>query len=380
MNIVVIFTVSIIEDASIHSGIIRAGLMIITIPVLMMSVYKERVLYSIIIALSYFLLLVITNERIQPAMGIWVSVAISLLMYPVTYRYIYKKCHYNWIYNISIILLLIIGVHFIFAQFFNIGRVPYRMNIDIHTGWGDVHQTFNIVYLLLFMPFLHYILNKGVSKIQIIIYFISLIPIILIFRRGAVLGLMLGFLVYIILTPYKGKLVLFLLGLFFIMVISSPLYFDRLEIVLEQRPTDYSDFVETGRTLEFTWLADIYKNSDVSFILFGAELFDYPNFANVRRPLHTDYVTYLLGGGIIGFLLYLNIFISIWIQFLRNIKNIKKTSLRRELIALFAAITAANIIISYSGQYYVISSLTCLMMYYAMISRYAMEVSNNKIQ
>lgn len=377
VNSLVAITSQINLFGPIHTGLWRVLVFVITLPVLLIGIKINNTTRLIFILLIYLFIVLFNNTYFIPSFSIYIGVVFSLFMYPIAYSYIRNISQYNELYYIIIIILLIFGIHFLAAQFFQYGPSPYLQG-GVYLGGGGVHQTYIIVYFLLFLPFLLLVRNKKPQNIHILVFILSIIPVFLIFRRGSLLGMISGFLIYIILTPRKSKWLKFISIISILLVILSPLYFQRFVDIIEHRFIKPTEFAEVGRTAEIIEFIPYWIN-EKGFLhaLFGSELYDYRTLASVTRELHTDFATYFIGAGIVGFILYFSVIGMIWVEYYRNSYRIPDMFVRREIRAILASLTVAYLLISYSGQFYVVSSLSAVMMFFAIINRYTRDVAQN---
>jgi len=373
VNSLVAITSHIEFFGELHTGIWRAVITGATLPLLLVHIRTNDTTRLIFVLITYLFIVVLNNTNFLPSFSIYVGVVFSLLMYPVAFTYINSRTHYDILYYIIIILLLLFGIHFIAAQILQYGPSPY-MTGGAYLGGGGVQQTYVIVYLILFLPFLLFARDKKPEKLHIIVFVLSIAPVFLIFRRGAVFALIAGFMVYVLMTPRRGRWMQFAIVTFILLIFLSPFYYQKLVNTIQHRPIDPAEFTEVGRTMELlTYIPEHLNNRGIVHNLFGSELYDYRTLAGVTRELHTDYATYMIGAGIIGFILYFSVILLIWLDFWKNISRVQDKFARREIRAVLAALTVAYVIISYSGQFYVISSLSAIMLFFAIINRYTIE-------
>ena len=99
------------------------------------------------------------------------------------------------------------------------------------------------------------------------------------------------------------------------LIISYPLYQDRLMGQLEKRERIESldSYEEEGRYLETFYLIDYHKNKgDVAELLFGVNLFDTFDFGTKYfgrdRPIHSDINMIIFSTGFIGMFLFIIFF------------------------------------------------------------------------
>lgn len=249
-----------------------------------------------------------------------------------------------------------------------------------YLGYGGVGQAMILSYLLLFVPFMYYYYPRKFGLFEYASFALALVPIFFIFRRGAVLALILGLVVYMVLTARKGKVYSFGIIAGIVLIIASPLYLDYVQLMYETRPTDLDrqHIEQIGRSQEIiVWAPYWMEQKGLAHTMFGSELYDYQTLAGVTRSLHADYAVYLIGAGIVGFILYFSVIFFLWMDFLSYANKIKQKFIRKELAAVLASITVAYFILSYSGQYYVISLLSTGMLLFGVINRKAYELSKN---
>ncbi len=378
INAIVAITSAFVFMGGVHTGLIRAGFIAVALPLLIINIKFTKATAIIFLVLIYLSVSLLTNTRFVENIPTFIGVIFSLLMYPLAYSYIYKHEHYEKLSKIVIWLLMVFGLHFIWAQLFQVGVLPYeRAGGAFYVGGGGVQQTFIIVYLLLFLPFVIKFYPKRFGWFEISALILSLFPVFLIFRRGAILAFLLGLIIYSIFHYRKSKFFKFVFIGSIIAILTFPTYYSQIQPLIERRTIDVTDteaIEQIGRTQEIiTWAPYWMETKGFTHTLFGSELYDYQQLANTRRSLHTDYAVYLIGAGIIGFILYFSVLLFIIFDFRNYVKNIKSRVLRKELTSILFALLGAYMIISYSGQYYVISALSTVMFMFGVLNRYVVE-------
>lgn len=353
-----------------HTGIIRFALVFGIMLLLIKNIHKDITTILIIATLVYLFISLMTNTYPLNSINQYLGLFISLFMYPFAYKYIYKAEHYDLIRKSIIALLYIYFFHFLFAQIFQIGDSPYLIYGGTYLGGGYVYQTYVLAYFLLILPFLYMHVNRNLKFHEKLAIVLSLIPLILIFRRAAVIGVVVGVLIYFYYTSKKGRSIKYLIVFGILLILSSPIYLDTFYNLLEVRTISPEDVADTSRGREFSIALNLIKQRGLGQLLFGVELFDYRTFANVTRPLHVDFMRLLVGSGLIGFTLYFSVFVSIWVRFYRKCKRINSRKIRNELKAVMGGLIFLFLILSYSSQVTQISSLTIIIIFLAMLLRY----------
>jgi len=177
-----------------------------------------------------------------------------------------------------------------------------------------------IVPIVVFLA-IHYSLtnkNKGwLFKIIDIGFILLNICILLINTRRTTFAMLAA--AIIVYTMFNKRLffkMLFLVGvLFAAMVVSYPLYADRLNAQLEKRERiqEVDTYEDEGRVLETIYLIEYHKKkNDIGEILFGIQLFDTYDFGTRYfgrdRPIHSDINMLFFSTGIVGLILFFMFF------------------------------------------------------------------------
>ncbi|HLS28539.1 MAG TPA: O-antigen ligase family protein [Opitutales bacterium] len=376
LNVLVSLTSGVFSSSVMHVGTIRALLMIGLIPLLMID--RVRLTWAgamIFICLIYFVIMATFSSNLLRTFDILVKVAISLLMFVLAYNYLRgEEARRRLIALVEISLALFI-FSFGLAQIFGIGVNPYAED-GLNPGAGNIQQTYLIAYFLLFLPLAGFFRGRPFKLHwwEGVLFLLSLFPLVLIARRGAILGFLAGGVIYAILTAKKARVVAGVGCAVFLGIVTMPLYIDHVHAVMEHRTMETEAPNEMGRVQELENSLKVLRDGDIKHALFGQELFNYVEVTRDFRDLHTDYATYFLGGGLVGFVLYFSIIPALWLDFWRRMPLIPNLYILREVSAVFIGLTAAYFIISFSGQYYVISSLAILFTLWGALLAYVEEL------
>jgi len=226
---------------------------------------------------------------------------------------------------ISILLMLAIYLlDFILANIFGYGGVSYSgVENSLNFGGLGVNLAKSIVMILMLFPFLFSLFHQ--SKRKWILYFFvvaSILFILFAFKRSAMLGAVVGFLIIAITYPSKGRIMKFLFGLSIVSLISAPVYINQVidnfrarEDAIDLRSEENRE--KQARYLEYFRVTDAWVNGSWKHRLVGSEMFNDRYYYRVKRMLHTDYMTILSGGGAIGVMIFIGLYVSIIIFFLR---------------------------------------------------------------
>src|SRR5690606_91990 len=188
LNVLVSVTAEYFPQGTLHSGLLRAGVMAVAIPLLMLrGVRMTRGGVILVVFLSYLLILVPFSSSPLDTLNTLLKVAISLLMFVISYNYIRGKKARRKLASIIPVCLALFIINFGVAQVFGLGKSFYH-EAGFKTGGGGVQQTYLISYLVLFVPLLgHY---RGTDftlrKSDTLLMVLALFPLVLIGRRGAI--------------------------------------------------------------------------------------------------------------------------------------------------------------------------------------------------
>lgn len=378
LNVVVSMTVGFFPPNWMHIGAMRALLMAGLVPLLMID--RIRLTWAggmIFICLIYLVIMACFSSNYFRTFDVLVKVAISLLMFVLAYNYLRgEEARRKLIVLIEISLALFV-FSFGIAQVFKIGVNPYAEE-GLNPGAGNIQQTYLIAYFLLFLPLAGFFRNRPFKLHwwEGVLFLLSLFPLTLIARRGAILGFLAGGIVYAILTPKKARVVAGVSCAVVLAMVTLPLYIGHVQAIMEHRTMEAEAPNEMGRVQELEKGLKVLREGKIQHALFGQELFNYVEITRDFRDLHTDYATYLLGGGLVGFVLYFSIIPALWLDFWRRIPLIRNLYVLREVAAVFIGLKAAFFIISFSGQYYVISSLTIVFSLWGAMLAYIEDLHN----
>ncbi|MEP2448780.1 MAG: hypothetical protein ABJI69_16220 [Balneola sp.] len=284
----------------------------------------------------------------------------SMIFVYICYSYFKKIKHLNILSNQLFFSLLIFLAYLLIANIFNLGSLyvedPEEMDIGvINTGALVGNNFYSLAYLIILFPFVKKYSDYASNKLFNLVYIVAAITVLLPFRRTAILILAFGILLYFLINLSKIKKTLkYGLLLSFILLSSSPLYLPYLDAaravrgVRGENPFAAQTIQQESRFLEVFEVSDRLYEEGLNGILFGKS-FDivgvYPPGSN--RPLHSDFTILLYTSGLIGFALYLLIYISFFWVFIKN-KTFKKNRL---FDYIFLSMFFISLLVSYPGRF-----------------------------
>jgi hypothetical protein len=301
----------------------------------------------------------------------FMKISMSLLMLPIGYKVaqLDKNLMIKGIYWTVIILLL----NYIISQFFKLGVSIYSED-SFYKG-GATASAPIILSMSILIFFSAFNSNQlPYSKLYtVIISAISIFVILLSVKRGAILSLVTGFVVYFIFTSKKlnTSFRLILIGLSLILILSE--YSDVIQKRVDARSTEKNEIQNENRYREVFYMFEEMSTLTIPQILFGYEPFNssktMAKYFGRPRQLHVDYTILLLGTGIFGLLAYLVLFWVIY-RYSQRLKSaffrtrISKGHLEvNENFALIASLIVLSLTMSFSGGIQFISYRIILFLY-----------------
>ena len=333
---------------------------------------KKNNVNGIFIAFFLYVFLQIPfSSQPSDSLRISLKVLMSIMMFPVGYYFInnFKKLK---ILNKSLVFLMVIYIlNYAISQYFGIGIADYTKGKDFVLGslsdsWN------NITYMLLVIPVV--LLTEKKKKRVFFLAIILVILLIISLKRIAILGVLLGYVIYIIKTGKLFKSIVISIVFSAVFYASLPIF----ESVLAQRyqargsklsgDSTLAIIEKEGRYLEtFAVLGEVLSLENPVKIIFGLQAFySVGNYGEGKfgdRQLHIDYNLILNTIGIVGMLLYLNIFYYILKMRIRVKKYLVKNKTFLELESVFYMLLLTQFVTSFGGQMYAITFRAIIFLY-----------------
>lgn len=350
---------------SFHLGYIR-GILLTFICIIVLLNLKSNNLFKFItisMLLLFFLLCFLSRNPTQ-SLIIFNKFFISTSMFFIGFLVIRNSEDFKKLLKSVVYMMLIIILYIGLANIFNWGDAGYGGKGIMFGGQG-VNIVKILAVALVIIPVSLSLFNRSKLNVLIIICTIlSILLIILSFKRGAVLAASTGLFFYSIFTPYKGK-IMKLLPILFLIMIPITLYFSTtINELYDYRvhklggdglisPLESGEGTE-GRMQEIYSVLENFTTGDLSYQLFGENPFlareNALGFLGNRRVNHVDFTIALDSFGIIGFTL-----VTFWyLVILKNVFRLRRKinySYDKELIAVIIGLFAAHIPLSISNTF-----------------------------
>lgn len=332
--------------------------------------------------LAYTLLLVFISPQLFYSLKGYMQVFISMMAFPL--GFIYFNCREKIkILNKSVIILLIFSlVVTAIGYIFNIGRnFDYSKNSEYESigllGSGGLYPASFAIGIIPFI--IRYVNSKSWRIIIIIAAILMYIFVLLNLRRTAILMPVVGLLTYFLFTPNKFRIAAGVILSLLILLSLSPFYSEVLLTrfkIREEKGRFDPDFYKTeGRYLENIEIV----NKVMSFNDPVKSLIGYKVYASGRgekdrvRMYHTDSAVLLGGTGLLGFVLY----IIIYIKFFNWGKLLKYASINARLLrSTYYSILFMSIFISMNGSITLVSIRTLIFLYLGVLLSFTINNLN----
>ena len=260
--------------------------------------------------------------------------------------------------RISISILIMLGIYildFILSNLFNFGTVSYvGVENEFKFGGSGVNLAKCVSAILLIMPLLFYEFKSKIFKrILIILTIAGIVHILFAFKRSGLFSLFIGYFIILLFYPNPLKKIQFGFRILLFGVLLTPLIYEQVIDNYNAREKairldDEDNLEEQARYVEYQMGINEWERQSLDYKLFGAEIFNSRLYFNIRRTFHTDYMTLLVGSGVIGVLILFIYYYSM-VKTLWQKKNRFKTELNDLQFAIGLALVVSMILYGLSG-------------------------------
>lgn len=363
------------------------------------TIYYLIIIYSIIVGffrkdsvnmiiLPIFIFTIVQvpfSENPLESLRMSLKVFMPIMTFVIGYYFInsHKKLG---ILNSSIVLLMIIYIiNFIISQVFGLGFSQYTNEKDFLVG--NLNDSWNnITYMLLVVPALYLTIKN--KRLLLVLSLILIFLLLFSLKRIAILGVFIGYLIYLFksgrfIQSSKYLTIILIIFSVFITVIGDN-FFKRIEARGDKINVDAISVVERETRFAETILVmqNTFSFRNIKESLIGVDTFytigNYGGKSFGDRQIHVDYNLILHSIGIIGFLMYLNIFKQIY-KLRKNIKHfILKRNDLRQLDHVFIMLFVTQFFTSLGGQMYSFVFRAIIFIYLGSILGYAYRLRKNE--
>ncbi|MBT3304647.1 hypothetical protein HN592_02165 [Candidatus Woesearchaeota archaeon] len=312
---------------SFSTGYIRGAFLILFLFIYLRKFEFEPVSNAIAIFLGYTFLLTFFSSNMSGSFIYFSKVFINFMMFPVGFFVVKQFSDLKKLNWALIASLLIIIAQFIFAQVTFGGQSNPYVATGIRLGGTNIQITYLAALGIALFPLLFKFISRKKDKILLsTLLFSALALIFLIFRRISILVAVFAIIFHVFSSSKQPKkfryLALFFIVLIPIVLISSAWFSDTINDRLFSRGLQ-----EEGRYWETGIVLKELFSSPKQFLV-GKELFNSAEYFIARyglyRQLHMDFNIILHGSGIIGLVLFLNVFLKIIFYIKKSPSQIKR--------------------------------------------------------
>ncbi len=268
---------------------------------------------------GYLFMLSLFSSDYSTSIYSFLKLFLATFSFSVAYYYICSKESFWKLTKFYFYASLVHILSLIIVNIFNLGGTGYSEEGSIYFGASNLNIAKEFVIMLMIAPFIFKVLTIRQRKIFVVVVLVFLVFIFLSLKRTAVLSLILGGVITYMGYDSKIKNLRVILGFIAILALAFPLFEDTLLLTFESRKdiivVDYTS--EEGLETQARYneglltIAEIEKKGFFYFT-FGSEPFNNMLYFNMRRMFHTDYINLLAGTGIVGLMLFLLVYVSIY--------------------------------------------------------------------
>ena len=342
---------------------LRAIFMLCLLVFFLIKYNQNNKFFSMSIIFSvYVLITCLFSSDILRSLSISLKIIISILSFSIGFGYFNSFSRLKILNHANLVVLVILLFNFILSTLFGIGYDTYTGEDDFLAG--NLSDSWNIfTYSLMASPLLLLQFNKQNTKKILIqsLLFTNLIIMVLSLKRIAVIGVLVGGLIYGYFNFNLFKHIKTVFIVLIVLISTFPIYQDTLLKRFDSRSDRFQKgaleeearYMETG----FVW-SEIARFENPIKVLFGLEGFNsVGNYADGKfgdRNLHIDYNLIANTVGIVGLILYIMIFVQLVLKFYSfKIASEKIPEiLYKPLKGLFWAMILTQFVTSFSGQMY----------------------------
>lgn len=360
---------------SFHLGYVRGVLLTLIGLYILLIARKNNTFYALtMLILVYTAVMCLFSSDITQSLIVWNKFFISTTLFFVGFYIVHNTQDYTRLIKTTYFSIAIVLIYIFISNLFGFGEVSYRGGTILFGETGvNIVKTLGIGIIL--SPLIIYFSKKKQKKWFLAITIISVLVLLLGLKRGVILAVLIGFITFIIYSPFKIKYIKLLPV---ILILSIPLIFLFEQDILstydgrvEKLKSDSiiktgSEDEAEGRTVELMWVLKRFNDGDIGFKLFGEDpLIARKNALGVRgdsRMNHMDFSSVLDSFGIIGFILLTMWYLRIirWIFKLKRRINYKQN---KEILAVILALFTAQIPFAISGSIVAIDLRGLLMLH-----------------
>lgn len=370
INIITLFSINFVGRDQFHLGYLRVFVFFAIIGLVIRAYgLSDRITKTIALFLLYVFVLILFSSDISYSTGVFLKVSVTMLMFPVGFFILNDFEKFHLFLKNLVYAGFLLCINYIFAQIFRIGRSAYLAD-SFYYGYAGIGSTVVLSYILLVTPIAIPFFTSNKDKwILRVTMFLSFLFTILVLKRIAIIALFTGFFIYLLKTGKFGTGIKIAVGIFSLLLATSPFYIDILLSRYEARTTERNELQNEQRFDDIVIALDHFQSKSFKHAIIGTEAFNSPGYFKRNRQVHVDYANILIGTGAIGFSLYMFIYFLIYKRFsllfkfyksMNPPKSKKEKDFLNDYKGIFFAILVASLVVSLSGGMHDITSRSML--------------------
>jgi hypothetical protein len=279
-----------------------------------------KLIIVLILFLAYLTFLAFFSSNRVISYNYIAKFTFGILYFVIGYNFFYKSKHIRIIAKVSFIIL---ALGLIIAYYHNFNRTGISLYENDFYG-QSLATTYNTFALLVcIMLTLSFYFSKREIIISVVLSFLTVFLLFLVFKRSPLLIIGLAGISTILfsagLLKVNSKVRRSLMLLILTLVVTYPLYHNALTNNLIAREAAFeSKFEDQPRYKENIAVLDKIADNPISLFFGTGDVFNSRGQVLYNdRMLHTDYANILWGGGVIGFIVYFGIYVSLLRKFIK---------------------------------------------------------------
>lgn len=355
-------------------AIVRGALSIIyLLPLLWNTNFNRSIYRSVWLFILYISILFFFASRPLYSINVSSKVFLSLVCVIIGHWYVKNDYTMDRLSRIILLSSLIAVANIILARYYGFGRRTYSLDLEL----GLVSGLNVYTYLILLAPLFYLFATSKFQRFVFNMAFTSMLIFLLVsFKRITIAGVFVGYAVFLIMYRKQLLIVKYLLTVCIVLFILSPLYWGAIEMQFEARSSNFSEgSLQAEARYQETPLVwkEVLSFSNPLKSLFGGEAFNtvgmYGSGLFGGRMAHVDYNGIVISNGLLGFWLYLFIYIQIYKARKRFTVNLHDNKVRT-INAVFWAVLFTSFFTSLSGGVMEITFRSIIMLYLGAMLRY----------
>jgi hypothetical protein len=347
----------------IHAGHVRSALLLAFLAGWVPRLRVTDVNRASLVFLAYVSLLVPLASDLGETLTQYHKVLVSVLLFSVAYQRIRGWRDLRQLVLGVYAAVVVVVAHFLAVQVLRIGPTPYLEGLAVY--WGpregrEVYQAYVLAYGVLIYPLLVVLSPVARPMLRtgrVVLLGASVLILLLMFRRSAILATLAGGAVYLARTRHIRLYANVSLWGAIALLATWPVFGPTLLTLLEAR-ADIVAFVqatESGRMAEFAVVLDEFVRGSPWHRLFGSDLFNSRAFLGVTRPIHVDYLQLLLGSGAVGLMMFLGMYAALARAARRRVRWGLHIPATREAAGVFLGLIVGSMTLSLGQQILVLT-------------------------